>query len=149
VPPDPRLLRLCRTDKEGLNQCWHFEDKWEGVNFLRFCTYVFYRRPLIVVFLSNNRMWKHQNQLWLAMVTRNECTKKAIKIRCKNNCIILFAWDLDSICVNAYNQRKIKWIFSLPFAASFLKFCCLFFTRKTVKTIKYYYKHIWNLIKNT
>jgi len=30
----------------GLNQCWHFVEKGEGVNFSRFCTVVFHGQPL-------------------------------------------------------------------------------------------------------
>jgi len=32
--------------EKGLNQCGHFSDKREGVNFSRFCADVFYGRPL-------------------------------------------------------------------------------------------------------
>jgi len=35
------------TRGRGLNQCGHFSDKGEGVNFSRFCADVFYGRPLI------------------------------------------------------------------------------------------------------
>jgi len=54
---DFRKLWCIRTDNgRGLNQCGHFVDKGERVNFSRICVDVFYGRPLSWnVRMSNRR----------------------------------------------------------------------------------------------